>query len=54
LRRAILEIAARVSLEIVPAAQAFAGYRLLEVENDDTNATLELDDNIHVGVRLQF
>ena len=50
----LLEITARVSLEIVPAAQAFAGYRLLEVEDDDTNNTLELDDNLHIGVRLQF
>ncbi len=49
----LLEIAARLSIEIVPAAKAFVGYRLLEVENDD-NFTLELDDNIHVGVRLQF
>ena len=49
----LLEIAARVSLEIVPAAQAFVGYRLLEVE-DDSAVTLELDDNIHVGIRLQF
>ncbi len=50
----LLEITARVSLEIVPAAKAFIGYRLLEVENDDTNATLELDDNVHIGIRLQF
>lgn len=49
----LLEIAARVSLEIVPAAQAFLGYRLLEVE-DDSHVTLELDDNVHLGIRLQF
>jgi len=29
----LLEITARVSLEIVPAAQAFAGYRLLEPDS---------------------
>lgn len=49
----LLEIGARVSLEIVPAAKAFLGYRLLEVEND-SHATLELDDNLHLGIRLQF
>ena len=49
----LLEIAARVSLEIVPAAKAFVGYRLLEVEDEMAN-TLELDDNIHIGIRLQF
>ena len=49
----LLEISARLSLEIVPAAQAYIGYRLLEVEND-SHFTLELDDNVHLGVRLQF
>ncbi len=49
----LLEISARVSLEIVPAAKAFIGYRLLEVE-DDSHMTLELDDNVHLGIRLQF
>ena len=49
----LLEIAARLSIEIVPAAKAFIGYRLLEVENDSA-ATLELDDNIHFGFRAQF
>jgi len=49
----LLEIASRVSIEIVPAAQAFVGYRLLEIENDSA-LTLELDDNIHFGMRLQF
>ncbi len=49
----LLEIAARLSLEIVPAAQAFVGYRLFEVE-DDSHVTLELDDNVHMGIRLQF
>lgn len=49
----LLEITARVSLEIVPAAKAFIGYRLLEVE-DDSHVTLELDDNVHLGIRLQF
>jgi len=49
----LLEIIARVSLEIVPAAQAYVAYRLLEVE-DKSHATLELDDNVHLGIRLQF
>ena len=49
----LLEIGARLSLEIVPAAKAFVGYRLLEVENEDA-VTLELDDNIHFGVNIVF
>ncbi len=50
---AMLEISARLSVEIVPAAKAYIGYRLLEVKNDD-HVALELDDNVHLGVRLQF
>jgi len=49
----LLEIGARLSLEVVPAAKAFIGYRLLEVENEDA-VTLELDDNIHFGVNIVF
>ena len=49
----LLEINARLSLEIVPAARAFIGYRLLEVEND-SHVTLELDDNVQLGFRLLF
>jgi len=49
----MLEINARLSLEIVPAAKAFVGYRMLEVEND-SHVTLELDDNVHFGFRMQF
>ncbi|OED42541.1 hypothetical protein AB833_05890 [Chromatiales bacterium (ex Bugula neritina AB1)] len=49
----ILEIGARLSIEVVPQAKAFLGYRLLEVE-DDRNITFELDDNVHFGIRLEF
>ena len=49
----VLEINTLLSVEIVPAAKAYIGYRLLEVENDD-NETLELDDNIHFGFSLLF
>jgi len=49
----LLEIGSRLSIEVVPQAKAFIGYRLLEVE-DERNLTWEIDDNIHVGIRLQF
>ncbi len=49
----LIEIGARVSIEIVPQAKAFVGYRLLEVEDQD-NFNWELDDNVHFGIRLQF
>lgn len=50
---AVIEINARLSLEIVPQAKAFVGYRLLEIE-DEQNYNWELDDNVHFGIRLQF
>ena len=49
----LVEIGARLSIEIVPQAKAFVGYRLLEVD-DESNETIELDDNVHFGIRLQF
>lgn len=49
----VIEIGARLSVEIVPQAKAFIGYRNFEVE-DTNNITWELDDNVHFGIRLQF
>ncbi len=49
----VIEINTRLSIEIVPQAKAFVGYRLLEIE-DDSNMNWELDDNVHFGIRLQF
>jgi len=49
----LLEIGARLSIEIVPQAKAFVGYRLLEVDGDN-NVPFEIDDNVHFGIRLQF
>jgi len=49
----ITDIAARLSVEIVPQARAFVGYRKAIVEDKD-NETWTLDDNIHFGIRLQF
>jgi len=49
----VIEINARLSIEIVPQVKAFIGFRNFEVENE-SNVTQELDDNVHFGVRLQF
>ena len=49
----VIEISTRLSIEIVPQAKAFVGYRLLEIE-DESNQNWELDDNVHFGIRLQF
>lgn len=49
----VIEINTRLSIEIVPQAKAFVGYRLMEIE-DEENQNWELDDNVHFGIRLQF
>ncbi|MEM7259077.1 MAG: YfaZ family outer membrane protein [Pseudomonadota bacterium] len=49
----VIEINTRLSIEIVPQAKAFVGYRRLQIE-DDSNVAWELDDNVHFGIRLQF
>jgi len=49
----LIEIGAMLSIEIVPQAKAFVGYRLLEIE-DKANINWELDDNVHFGIRFQF
>lgn len=49
----VIEINTRLSIEIVPQAKAFVGYRRLQIE-DGNNVAWELDDNVHFGIRLQF
>lgn len=49
----VIEISTRLSLEIVPQAKAFVGYRMFDIE-DDSNVNWEIDDNVHFGIRLQF
>lgn len=49
----VVEINTRLSIEIVPQAKAFVGYRMFDLE-DDNNVNWELDDNVHFGIRLQF
>lgn len=43
-----------VELEVTPSARAYLGYRKIEVDLDTINTTIELDDAVHLGVRLEF
>lgn len=49
----VFEISSRLSIEIVPQAKAFIGYRMIKIE-DERNVTWPIDDNVHFGIRLQF
>lgn len=40
--------------EIAPSAKGYIGYRLMEVELDKLPGDIEVDDNIHVGLVLNF
>ena len=42
-------------IEVLPQTTAFAGFRSLEVDPENTAGTAELDDDhLHVGIRLTF
>lgn len=44
----------RIEMDFVERATGFVGYRLLEADLDDGDGEHELDDDIHIGVRLSF
>ena len=43
-----------VELEVTPSARAYIGYRNIEIELDSLAADVEIDDEIHLGIRLEF
>jgi hypothetical protein len=49
----IVDLSARVELEIAAGTRAYVGLRVLEVEGE-AGGEAELDDGLHVGVRLTF
>jgi hypothetical protein len=48
------EISLRYEIQVVPNALGYVGYRKLETELHDHSDEIELDDNIHFGIRLIF
>ncbi len=49
----MLDFITRFEIEFIPRTAGFIGYRLLEVDLGD-GRDVELDDNIHIGLRLNF
>ncbi|MGH8502470.1 MAG: YfaZ family outer membrane protein [Gammaproteobacteria bacterium] len=49
----MLDFNTRFEVEFIPRTSGFIGYRKLEVDLED-RGDVELDDNIHVGLRLNF
>jgi len=43
-----------VELEVTPSARAYVGYRNIEIELDTLGADVEIDDEVHLGIRLEF
>lgn len=43
-----------VELEVTPSARAYIGYRNIEIELDNIGPGFEIDDEVHLGVRLEF
>lgn len=49
----LLDFTTRFEIELVPQTSAFIGYRFFEVDLED-GGDHELDENVHLGVRLRF
>lgn len=43
-----------VELEVTPSARAYVGYRNIEIDLEQGGPGIELDDELHVGVRVEF
>ena len=49
-----LEFRFAVELEVTPSARAYIGYRNIEIDLEKFNSGIEIDDNVHLGVRIEF
>jgi hypothetical protein len=49
----MLDLITRFEVEFIPRTLGFIGYRLFEVDLE-AGDEVQLDDNIHVGLRLSF
>jgi len=43
-----------LELEVTPSARAYVGFRHMEYEVENLQPDYELDDNGHVGIRIEF
>lgn len=51
--KSLKEVTARFEIEVMPSARGYVGYRLLEPELDNAG-DVEIDDELHVGIRFTF
>lgn len=49
----LMEISARLRVEIVRSARAYLGYRLMKADTDEFD-NVEIDDNVHIGISIDF
>ena len=49
-----IEYRAAVELEVTPSARAYIGYRSIEVDLEQFGSSIEIDDEVHLGVRIEF
>lgn len=47
------ELNLRAEIEVLPSTRGYIGYRYLEFDLDETG-DVTVDDNVHLGIRLQF
>ena len=50
----LFELDSRLEVEITPTALGYIGYRLVTARMNDTDDDVELDDNVHVGIRFNL
>jgi hypothetical protein len=48
------EFSLRYEIQVVPNTLGYVGYRFLETELDGYGKDVELDNNVHLGIRLIF
>lgn len=49
-----VEYRVALELEVTPSARAYIGFRHMEYEVENLQPEYELDDNGHVGIRIEF
>jgi hypothetical protein len=53
-RCVITEYRFALELEVTPSARAYIGFRHMEYEVENLQPEYELDDDGHVGIRIEF
>ena len=50
----LFELNTRVSYSITPKVKVYAGYQKIELELDGVNQDIDVDDDVRVGLQVQF